>query len=322
MFCNKRGRRRRRMKTKLVEVVLLAGMILSPTTYATNVVITSLSGNGVLTWATDLTNASYDVQWASALSAPAWTNSWASLVDIVPTGATHSVSVPMFYRIVAEQPRSYRCIDYYPTDPNVYGRKVFLFTNLTDHSSGVGTNEIATFHKVPYKSGTIVGVEYSGGDILYSDGDSIGSLLGEEGAYNSTDTNLTAYPSCLLLNRLHDGMVVSQSYYVVADDLSGYYPVNQKIMVQIRDVTVPAGCFSNSLVFWTVDLGYAYTNVDMAGMDAEMGVSIPTSVETGGFAVGELSVMARGVGPIAYCGLNSESGDVDDILRLSAMLPP
>ena len=310
------------MKTKLVQVVLLGGTILSPMAYATNVLITSFSGNGVLSWTTDLTNASYDVQWASTLSAPAWTNSWASLVELVPTGATHSVPVPMFYRIVAEQPQSYRYIDYCPTDPNVYGRKVFQHTNLTTHSSGVVTNEIVTFHKVPYKSGTIVGVEFSLGDILYNDGNSIGSLLGEPGAYNSTDTNLTAYPSCLSLNRLHDGMTVSQSYYVVADDLSGNYPVNRKIMVQIRDVTVPAGCFSNSVVCWTVDLGYAYTNIDMAGLDAEMGFSIPTSAETGGFAVGELSVMARGAGLISACGLDSESGDVDDILRLTEILPP
>jgi len=67
-------------------------------------VITAFHHNGQLSW-NNYSNSSeyatqYRIEWASSLSGP-WTNSWASLDGISATGQSYTVSVPMFYRLVA-----------------------------------------------------------------------------------------------------------------------------------------------------------------------------------------------------------------------------
>lgn len=65
------------------------------------VTIDSLSQNGRLQWSAPTNDMqSYRVEWASSLAGP-WSSSWAELSNIPPTNTTTTVTVPMFYRVVA-----------------------------------------------------------------------------------------------------------------------------------------------------------------------------------------------------------------------------
>jgi len=67
----------------------------------TNIVITSLGGNGSLSWTSSVPGAlEYQVEWASSLNGP-WTNSWLGLDRVFPTNSAYTVHVPMFYRVTA-----------------------------------------------------------------------------------------------------------------------------------------------------------------------------------------------------------------------------
>jgi hypothetical protein len=68
---------------------------------ADGVVITSLGSNGALTWSNNISNAVYSVQWAPSLTST-WSASWGSLKGLPATpGAFKTLSVPMYYRIMA-----------------------------------------------------------------------------------------------------------------------------------------------------------------------------------------------------------------------------
>jgi formylglycine-generating enzyme len=62
--------------------------------------ITSFDQKGELTFARASNAINYRVEWASSPNG-VWTSSWSSLVNIEPTGAYHTVKVPMYYRVVA-----------------------------------------------------------------------------------------------------------------------------------------------------------------------------------------------------------------------------
>jgi len=86
----------------------LAGIIVAPVIAlaGSNVVITSFSANGSLTFSPlhDSDNLFYSVEWSPAVEGP-WKNNWGALSDMVCTSGEVSVDVPMFYRIVADTER-------------------------------------------------------------------------------------------------------------------------------------------------------------------------------------------------------------------------
>jgi hypothetical protein len=311
------------MKTQRIMAILgMAGIMALPRAHGTNIVITSFGANGAVTWTTALTNASYGVQWAPNLSAPGWTDSWQSLVGILPTGATYTASVPMFYRVVAQQPRLYHLPDWYPADPNVYSRPVFEITNFADSSTSVFTNEITGFRKVPYKSGTIVGVTNLMGDIFYNDGATL-KMLGSGDWFYSTDTNLTAPPAGASVGQVYDGMIVIDSGYGVKEDLSEYEQVNERSLIEVQTVTVPAGTYSNAIIFWSLDVDKPFTPLDFHGLETEMGITLPTSSKTEGYSVTEFRMYGYRTGLIALGDIQAISGVLTNELgRLKGILPP
>ncbi|MBU4459687.1 MAG: LamG domain-containing protein [Verrucomicrobia bacterium] len=66
-------------------------------------VIDSFSQNGVIRWQVSSSPETCDVEWASSPAGP-WRRSWDGLKDLVVTGSSSEVSVPMFYRIVRTVP--------------------------------------------------------------------------------------------------------------------------------------------------------------------------------------------------------------------------
>jgi hypothetical protein len=307
---------------RLITIAVLVGITISPYAFGTNVAITSFSGNGILTWTSGLSNAAYRVEWAPSLSA-SWTDSWQNLVGIQTTALTCSVAVPMFYRVVGQQPPLYSFTDYCPTDPNIHRKKVFESTNFVSLTGDIGTNEITGFKKVPYTSGTIVGVSNQWGFFyVYNDGASV-RILGVSDRFISTDTNLTAHPACWRFSSVYDGMIVSQSFYIVKEDLSeSEQEDTQAMLIEIQNVTVPAGKYSNSVIFWCLDLKRSFASLDFHGKETEMGLALPTGSETKGYAVTDFEIYGRDTGIIAQGDIEADNGYLNDLTRLRSVLSP
>jgi hypothetical protein len=87
------------MKSKFIAALIVASLVMSAYS-ETNLVISSYSGNGKLSWSNAQDTIQYSVEWASSLNG-VWTNSWSMLSAIPATSSVYTVDVPMFYRLVA-----------------------------------------------------------------------------------------------------------------------------------------------------------------------------------------------------------------------------
>jgi len=63
-----------------------------------DIAISSLAGNGQLTFTNSFTNALYTIEWAPALGTN-WRQNWGPLQGFWAPGRTSAVQVPMFYRV-------------------------------------------------------------------------------------------------------------------------------------------------------------------------------------------------------------------------------
>lgn len=91
----------RRFALQIVVIMCLSWV--GDTRSDTNYVITSYNVNGELTFNQHAFGTNYSVEWSPTASGP-WTNTWKQLRNITPTGSTHTVCVPMMYRVTAELP--------------------------------------------------------------------------------------------------------------------------------------------------------------------------------------------------------------------------
>ena len=90
------------MKMKITGCALLLAAS-SLLVVAQEIKIESFSQNGLLIWTNSSLNTTCRVEWASTANGP-WHGSWESLTNLVVTNPVMTVSVPMFYRIVATVP--------------------------------------------------------------------------------------------------------------------------------------------------------------------------------------------------------------------------
>jgi len=151
---------------KYIISLLISGSLVSAG-FGADFVITSLSGNGQMTWTNSVTNASYRVEWASSLTGP-WKqfNALTNLDSIRATNTTVTVAVPMFYRVVWTDPPAPQPVGDW--EFNGYSSTGSLIVtglvSMTSASSGTWA-----FGAVP--NGTnIWGMSCSGGEVLGSTG--------------------------------------------------------------------------------------------------------------------------------------------------------
>ena len=72
------------------------------TCHADDLVITSFSQNGVVTWTYPTNEVSeYRIEWASSLVLEEWTDLRCGIQGLAPTGGTMTANVPMFYRVLS-----------------------------------------------------------------------------------------------------------------------------------------------------------------------------------------------------------------------------
>lgn len=133
------------MKPELLAMAAV-GTLIAASVAASDLLIDSIDRNGNLTWTNTVSNAVYQVQWASAVTGP-WTNfqALASLDTISPTGSVTTVAVPVFFRVAAAQP-----------EPTVRPDGVYRYTAFDTNGSllVVGWWEINS--SPPAASGTIL----------------------------------------------------------------------------------------------------------------------------------------------------------------------
>lgn len=87
------------MRTSLL-MVLAAGLGVLSAGAQSNLVVTSFTGNGVLTWDAPEPGV-YSVEWASSPAGP-WQKTW-DLANLTRAAGQYTNSVPMFYRVTARQ---------------------------------------------------------------------------------------------------------------------------------------------------------------------------------------------------------------------------
>jgi len=115
-------------------VILTASAACFSARAQSNAVITSFSGNGVLTW-TAPENGVYSVEWASSLTG-AWHRTW-DMADMAVSAGSQTNHVPMFYRITPK-----------PSALLMHGNGSHGSTNFIDQGgraiAGVGDARLST----------------------------------------------------------------------------------------------------------------------------------------------------------------------------------
>ena len=113
--------------------------------YATDVEIGSFS-DGVLTWSNTLSNAVYQVEWASSLDRGDWTNTWLGQRDLASTNPALQVPVPLFYRVsgVSYQEETNSSVCYTMFSNALLDAKIALPSEVSDHLLPITTNSPAT----------------------------------------------------------------------------------------------------------------------------------------------------------------------------------
>ena len=215
--------------------------------------------------------------------------------------------------------------DYFPVDPVGFDIKTFKWTY---GQIGHFTSEIIGSETVPYTSGAITGakssleidgLEYG---IAYNDGVNV-KILGNSEYYISTDNSLTAHPSAWSFGTLTDGMLIDQGvYYLVEHDLSTSWMVdNQQLLISIQDVSVLEGYYPNAVIFWWLDTDYSFKALNFYGKESDLGITLPTASDTGGYAVTGFDILGYETESIAGGDIDAFTGSLTKLYELTEISP-
>ncbi len=235
-----------------------------------------------------------------------------------------SLAIALIITSGANQARAVHLPDYYPVDPVGYGIKTFKWTY---GSSEEYTSEIAGTETVPYKFVPIPGVKitntpHGATEIDYNDGINV-KILGHDDYYISTDSSLTAHPSAWSFGTLTDGMLIDFGvYFLVKNDLSTWEMVdNLKLLISIQDVTVLNGNYQDAVILWWLNTDYSYEPLNFHGKESDLGITLPTSSDTGGYAVIGVDILGFETGPIALGYIEASTGSLSYLSELKEISP-
>lgn len=266
--------------------------------------ITDFGGNGSISWESTMSNAEYRVEWCSDLTTPDWRASWDDLVEILPSGSSTTTSVPMFYRVIATQPRTVLFSDYIPRDPNENGRKTIEWVNLGGGSplTNLLTNVVVGFESAAYLSGALYGTKTLNATTeedwttFLNDGRTV-RILGFGGWFVCSDTNFSAHAESFAFDEVYDGM------YKPSTNYWGSAPANVEpeadstpFLVKIDTITMPAGTFTNAIALWWLGLDTTHQPLVDEWRLNEIGLTFPSSDETRGVQPHNVDIYARGIG--------------------------
>ena len=211
--------------------------------------------------------------------------------------------------------------DYYPVNPATHGRKTFEWTY---GNTGSFVSSITGTRNVSYQSGDVLATEFSGGlaiDIAINTGEEVW-FVGGTSNYVSTDCNMSDHPATWRFSTITDDMLLDQgTFYYVTQDISKSDATcelvnDQAILFDIQDVTVPFGQYQDSVIIWWIDKSYTFTELNFWGKDVELGIVLPDSTQTGGYAVTDFDVYGLGVGLLAWGDIDAESGNLNELMEM------
>jgi hypothetical protein len=196
---------------------------------------------------------------------------------------------------------------------------------------------------VNYTSGALLGVTITNwwgdgvgaGLVAFNDGTSFKILKGIEtnssAVIVSTDCALTAHPDEWSFGEISDGMIKDQTgthYLINADNTMecnlSTDTQDQKILIKIQDVTVQGTLYQNAVIWYWLDTDFPFpvAGLDFSGKDTELGLNLPTSVETEGVSPTGISIYAFGTGTLVGGDVAAGTGSVPDFNeRISTTCP-
>jgi formylglycine-generating enzyme required for sulfatase activity len=209
--------------------------------------------------------------------------------------------------------------DYMPLDPSEHGVKTFEWTygRTGEYDSEIGGDETVPYGSGPVTGATIINHGDWGTMIVSNDGTCVKFLAGGEW-YLSTDTSLSAHPPGYALASLCDGMIIEQGeHYNVKKDLSNWERVDdQMLLIDIQEVTVLQGHHVDAVVIWYLDTSLAFTPIDFHGKELELGLTLPASLDTAGYAPTAVEIYALATGLIAQGDIDAATGSLNDLCEL------
>lgn len=211
------------------------------------------------------------------------------------------------------------------------------------------TGMIVGTETVPYLSGSVnatifrfteVGDDEESG--AYLDGKEMwwSVIMGDY--YLSTDCALTAYPPDRVVGKVWDGLFLDDPApaKLVKRDGSecldaGYYDLAFPLF-KIDDITlygdklwtpylpwatVERRVYHDALVVYDIAKGAPYTELDFWGLEDEMGITLPTAEETGGWAIDGVAIFGFHQGLVAQADFQVDEGELDDFALLVSRVP-
>ncbi len=209
--------------------------------------------------------------------------------------------------------------DYMPLDPSEHGVKTFTWTY---GQTGQYTSVIGADETVPYGSGPLTGATITNhsdwGSLIVSNDGACVTFLGGGDWYLSTDTSLSACPPAFVLGALSDGLLIDQGeYYAVSADLSTWERSDdQMLLISVQDVTVPQGSHDDAVVIWYLDTNFSFAPLDFHGIDLDLGLTLPSASDTGGYSATAFEIYGNGIGLLAQGDIDAETGSLNNLAEL------
>jgi len=210
--------------------------------------------------------------------------------------------------------------EYFPVVPQKFGIKTYEWTF---GQSGQVTSSIEGVEIVPYLSGGISGSIISnfcdiGSGLVSNDGINV-KYLGVGDYYMSTDCALTDHPSVWSFNTLNNGDVIVQgTHYTVNKNnfLDCNEETGQRILISIQDVSVLKGNFQNAIIMWYIDENFTFEPLNFFGKESDLGITLPTTTDTGGLSVTAVDIFGFDTGLIATGDVDAGTGNLVDLREL------
>jgi hypothetical protein len=219
--------------------------------------------------------------------------------------------------------------DYGAGTPQEHGVKTFAWTY---GQTGQWTSQIGRAVTVHYGDGSsLAGVEMTNtfevngalwDEVVGANGSVINVLaLGD--FYLSSDEHLTSHPDVWSFGTVADGTLFAlRPYYIIRtdpDQVGGRD--DQMLLYHVQDIDVPQGHYADALAAWTIDVRYPYVDIDLFGRDADLGLVLPTSLETAGYAVAGFRMQGRDTGVIGLGRIDPQTGQLQSLGELTDISP-
>ncbi|MGQ9589598.1 MAG: hypothetical protein ACUVYA_04805 [Planctomycetota bacterium] len=225
---------------------------------------------------------------------------------------------------------------YLPSDPASLGKRNFHY------SYGAGADfsvRVIGTEDVPYRQGTITG------SLLSGPGGAAGTwtvrstrrevkVLAVGDRFYSWDVFLWEHPPSWSFSTLcAPGIVEIGRFYripkdAVGDPTKAELDVKTQILVELQDVTVPAGAYADALILWHFDKTVRFAPLDFHGKDAELGIALPSGSTTTGALASfwvygiEAAATPPTSGPIAVGEVQAATGSLLWLAVLTSVEAP